>query len=89
LRAFFSAVPKDNFSGSRAACRAPYGGSGSGEKRASRPASPLGPGVIDTELGEVVVGPMLERSGDSPYQDLAQAIANASMTGSPSTLIPG
>jgi hypothetical protein len=45
--------------------------------------------VIDTELGEVVVGPMLERSGDSPYQDLAQAIANASMTGSPPTLIPG
>jgi hypothetical protein len=65
------------------------GGSASGEKPASRPASPLGPGVIDTELGEVVVGPMLERSGDSPYQDLAQAIANASMSGSPSTLIPG
>jgi hypothetical protein len=31
----------------------------------------------------VVVGPMLERSGESPYHDLAQAIAKASMTGSP------
>jgi hypothetical protein len=32
---------------------------------------------------------MLERSGESPYHDLAQAIAKASMTGPPPMLIPG
>jgi NAD(P)-dependent dehydrogenase (short-subunit alcohol dehydrogenase family) len=41
------------------------------------------PGVIDTEFGAVLAGPMLERSGESAYRDLAQAVAKSSMTGSP------
>jgi NAD(P)-dependent dehydrogenase (short-subunit alcohol dehydrogenase family) len=45
------------------------------------------PGVIETEFGEVMVGPMLERSGESAYRDMAQAMAKASMAGSPPTLI--
>jgi NAD(P)-dependent dehydrogenase (short-subunit alcohol dehydrogenase family) len=45
------------------------------------------PGAIETEFGAVMAGPMLERSGESAYRDLAQAIAKASMTGSPPTLI--
>lgn len=45
------------------------------------------PGAIETEFGAVMAGPMLERSGESAYRDLAQALAKASMTGSPPTLI--
>jgi NAD(P)-dependent dehydrogenase (short-subunit alcohol dehydrogenase family) len=45
------------------------------------------PGVIDTEFGEVLVGPLLERSGESAYSDMAQAVAGADMSGSPASLI--
>ena len=34
------------------------------------------PGAIGTEFNDVFVGPMLERSGDGPYKDLARGIAN-------------
>ena len=34
------------------------------------------PGAIGTEFNDVFVGPMLERSGDGPYRDLAHGIAN-------------
>jgi short-subunit dehydrogenase len=33
------------------------------------------PGVIETEFGDVMVKPLLERSGDSAYRKLAQAVA--------------
>ncbi len=36
------------------------------------------PGIIETEFGDVMSGPMLERSGNSAYQELAQAVAKAS-----------
>lgn len=35
------------------------------------------PGAIETEFGDVMTGPMLERSGDSAYADLAHKIAKA------------
>ncbi|MEM8963262.1 MAG: oxidoreductase [Acidobacteriota bacterium] len=35
------------------------------------------PGAIRTEFGDVMVGPMLERSGDSAYSDLAHKVATA------------
>lgn len=34
------------------------------------------PGAIGTEFNDVFVGPMLERSGDGPYRDLAHGLAN-------------
>ena len=34
------------------------------------------PGAIGTEFNDVFVGPMLKRSGDGPYRDLAHGIAN-------------
>ncbi len=33
------------------------------------------PGIIQSEFGDVLMGPMLERSGEGPYGDLAQHIA--------------
>ncbi|MGW7410003.1 SDR family NAD(P)-dependent oxidoreductase [Streptomyces sp. NPDC054833] len=36
------------------------------------------PGVIDTEFGDVMVGPMLERSGCSAYGELAHRLAASS-----------
>jgi len=53
------------------------------------------PGAIQTEFGDVMVGPMLERSGDTAYADLAQKIAKATRDmyegggGSPPSLIAG
>ncbi|MEL7363661.1 MAG: oxidoreductase [Bacteroidota bacterium] len=35
------------------------------------------PGIILTEFGDVMTKPMLERSGDGAYRDLAQAMATA------------
>lgn len=35
------------------------------------------PGVIATEFGEVMTGPLLKRSGESAYAPMAQALANA------------
>ncbi len=35
------------------------------------------PGIIETEFGEVMVGPMLERSGDTAYGELAHKMATA------------
>ena len=35
------------------------------------------PGAIGTEFNDVFVGPMLERSGDGPYKDLAHGLAKA------------
>ncbi len=35
------------------------------------------PGVIQTEFGDVMTGPMLERSGASAYAELARKIAKA------------
>lgn len=34
------------------------------------------PGAIATEFGDVVTGPMLQRSGNGPYGDLAKRVAN-------------
>lgn len=34
------------------------------------------PGAIGTEFNDVFVGPMLERSGDGPYRDMAHGLAN-------------
>ncbi len=51
------------------------------------------PGVIVTEFGDVMSGPMLERSGSGPYAFLAQPLAKATAenykagNGSPSSLI--
>ena len=36
------------------------------------------PGTIETEFGDAMIGPMLERSGDGPYGDLARRVAEAS-----------
>lgn len=53
------------------------------------------PGTIETEFGEVMLQPMLERSGDSAYRDLAQAMATATRNSyengdsSPASLIAG
>lgn len=33
------------------------------------------PGVIDTSFGEVMAGPLLERSGEGPYSAMAHAVA--------------
>ena len=51
------------------------------------------PGLIKTEFGDVMVGPMLERSGEGPYAALTQKLAEAtrksyaSGSGSPASLI--
>ncbi len=34
------------------------------------------PGAIGTEFNDVFVGPMLERSGEGPYRDIAHGLAN-------------
>jgi len=53
------------------------------------------PGIIRTEFGDVMVGPMLERSGQGAYADLASKLANATRAsyesggGSPASLIAG
>lgn len=36
------------------------------------------PGLITTEFGDVMIGPMLERSGEGPYAELAHVMAAAS-----------
>ena len=35
------------------------------------------PGAIATEFGDVMIGPMLERSGEGPYEAIAQSMANS------------
>jgi NAD(P)-dependent dehydrogenase (short-subunit alcohol dehydrogenase family) len=40
------------------------------------------PGIINTEFGNVMVDPMLKRSGGGPYGRLAQTIAKSSVQGS-------
>lgn len=35
------------------------------------------PGIISTEFGDVMHDPLLQRSGDGPYADLAQSVAKA------------
>jgi short-subunit dehydrogenase len=35
------------------------------------------PGLIHTEFGDVVAGPMMKRSGNGPYAELKQAVAAA------------
>jgi short-subunit dehydrogenase len=35
------------------------------------------PGIIETEFGHVFIGPMIERSGQGPYADLAHKVADA------------
>lgn len=35
------------------------------------------PGAITTEFGDVLIGPMLERSGHGAYSDMANAVASA------------
>jgi NAD(P)-dependent dehydrogenase (short-subunit alcohol dehydrogenase family) len=35
------------------------------------------PGIITTEFGDVMVEPMLDRSGNGPYADMAKAVADA------------
>jgi NAD(P)-dependent dehydrogenase (short-subunit alcohol dehydrogenase family) len=51
------------------------------------------PGAIQTEFGDVLVGPMLERSGNGPYAETAKRVAEAIRKsnepggGSPSSLI--
>ena len=53
------------------------------------------PGAIQTEFGDVMVGPLLERSGSSAYADLARRVANATRDSyaggkaSPPSLIAG
>lgn len=53
------------------------------------------PGVIATDFGEVMVGPLLERSGDTAYGKLAHRVARATRRnygagrGSPPSLIAG
>lgn len=39
------------------------------------------PGAIKTEFGDVLMGPMLERSGDATYADLAQKVAKLTNSG--------
>lgn len=36
------------------------------------------PGIIETEFGDVMSGPMMERSGDTAYSDLAKSMSEAS-----------
>lgn len=36
------------------------------------------PGLINTEFGDVMMDPMMERSGDSAYSELARSVAKAS-----------
>ena len=38
------------------------------------------PGAIETEFGDVMTGPMLDRSGDGPYAKMARAVAQAMKT---------
>jgi short-subunit dehydrogenase len=38
------------------------------------------PGIIRTEFGEVLIEPMLERSGNGPYSKMAHAVASATNT---------
>lgn len=51
------------------------------------------PGIIETEFGDVLVQPMLERSGQGPYAELAQRVAKATVAsyerggGSPPSVI--
>ena len=53
------------------------------------------PGVILTEFGDVLMDPMLERSGGGPYADLARKVAKATRAayesgdGSPASVIAG
>jgi short-subunit dehydrogenase len=52
------------------------------------------PGIIETGFGAVLVDPMIERSGDGPYADLAHRVAastrsNYASGGSPAALIAG
>lgn len=53
------------------------------------------PGAIQTEFGDVMVGPLLERSGSSAYADLARRVASATRDSyaggkaSPPSLIAG
>lgn len=35
------------------------------------------PGIIETEFGDVMSGPMMERSGDTDYANLAKAVSNS------------
>jgi short-subunit dehydrogenase len=45
------------------------------------------PGLIATEFGDVLVQPMLDRSGDGPYGALARAIAQAKTPMSPPDVV--
>jgi NAD(P)-dependent dehydrogenase (short-subunit alcohol dehydrogenase family) len=47
------------------------------------------PGIIETEFGDSLLGPMLARSGQSAYGDLARSVAKANqgISGSPPQLI--
>jgi short-subunit dehydrogenase len=51
------------------------------------------PGIIETEFGDVLMGPMLERSGKGPYAEMAHKVAEATRDsyetggGSPPTVI--
>nr|WP_277351797.1 oxidoreductase [Antrihabitans stalactiti] len=51
------------------------------------------PGIMQTEFGDVLVGPLLERSGEGAYADLATKVAEATTAmkdangGSPASLI--
>ncbi len=51
------------------------------------------PGIIETEFGDVLMGPMLERSGETAYAELAQKVAKSNRDfyevggGSPPSLI--
>ncbi|MCY1366659.1 3-hydroxybutyrate dehydrogenase [compost metagenome] len=45
------------------------------------------PGVIATEFGDVMAKPMLERSGEGPYGELAQRISKASLPMSPPQVV--
>ena len=53
------------------------------------------PGAIETEFGDVMTGPMLERSGDTAYADMAHKVAKATREmyegggGSPPSVIAG
>jgi len=38
------------------------------------------PGAIETEFGDVMLQPMLERSGNSPYGQMAQAVARSTQS---------
>jgi len=51
------------------------------------------PGIIETEFGDVLMEPMMERSGEGPYADLAKALQKATAenyaenNGSPATVV--